>query len=112
MNGQQTNTNGSAAATGADARGSLGNGAYPFTQAPRRLRIATPLGPDALLITALSGTEGLSTLFQFQAELLGRDERADFDAIVGRSVTIAIASALGDRYLNGIVSRFTQSGTV
>ena len=47
-----------------------------FTQANRRLRISTPLGPDALLITSLTGTEGISTLFQFQAELLGRDERS------------------------------------
>ena len=60
-----------------------GTMADDFTQANRRLRIETPLGPDALLITALSGTEGISTLFHFQAELLGRDERADFDAIVG-----------------------------
>ncbi len=54
--------------------------AHDFSQANRRLRIATPLGPDALLITALGGTEGISTLFSFQAELLGHDEHADFDA--------------------------------
>jgi type VI secretion system secreted protein VgrG len=83
-----------------------------FTQANRRLRIETPLGPDALLITALSGTEGVSTLFHFQAELLGRDEQAKFDDIVGKNVTISIAAGKGDRYLNGIVSRFSQSGTV
>ena len=83
-----------------------------FTQANRRLRIETPLGPDALLITALSGTEGLSTLFHFQAELLGRDEKADFDAIVGKGVTISIAAGGGDRFFHGVVSRFSQSGTV
>jgi type VI secretion system secreted protein VgrG len=83
-----------------------------FTQANRRLRIATPLGPDALLITALTGTEVVSTLFHLQAELLGRDEHADFDAIVGKNVTISIAAGGGDRYLNGIVSRFVQRGTV
>src|SRR4029434_3309509 len=83
-----------------------------FTQANRRLRIETPLGPDALLITALTGTEGISTLFHFRAELIGRDEHANFDAIVGKNVTDAIAAAAGDRYLNGIVSRFMQSGTV
>jgi type VI secretion system secreted protein VgrG len=83
-----------------------------FSQANRRLRIATPLGPDALLITALSGTEGVSTLFRFEAELLGRDEHADFDAIVGKGVTVAIAAGGGDRYVSGIVSRFSQAGTV
>ena len=83
-----------------------------FTQENRRLRIETPLGTDALLITALSGTEGVSTLFHFQAELIGRDEKADFDGIVGQGVTISIAAGDGPRYVNGIVSRFSQSGTV
>src|SRR5262245_13458427 len=82
-----------------------------FTQANRRLRIETPLGPDALLITALSGTEGVSTLFHFEAELIGRDEHADFDAIVGQGVTVSIAAGGGVRHLHGIVSCFTQSGT-
>ena len=83
-----------------------------FTQANRRLRIETPLGPDALLITALSGTEGVSSLFRFEAELLGRDENADFDSIVGANVTVSIAAGGGPRFVNGIVSRFSQSGTV
>jgi type VI secretion system secreted protein VgrG len=98
--------------TGVDGWAAKGNGAHGFTQANRRLRISTPLDPDALLITSLTGTESISTLFQFRAELLGRDERLDFDAIVGKSVTVAIAAAGGDRYVNGIVSRFAQSGTV
>src|SRR4029450_11070560 len=83
-----------------------------FTQANRRLRIETPLGPDALLITALSGTEGLSTLFHFHAELLGRHAKADFDAIVGKGVPISVAAGGGDRFFHGVVSRFSQSGTV
>jgi type VI secretion system secreted protein VgrG len=82
-----------------------------FTQENRRLRIETPLGPDALLITALTGTEGVSTLFHFEVELLGRDERADFDAIVGEPVTVSVAAGGGRRYLSGICSRFSQGGT-
>ena len=113
MSSSQIDSNGKAPGAGSAGGWAVrGNGEGPFTQENRRLRIATPLGPDALLLTALSGTEGVSTLFHFAAELLGRDERVDFDAIVGKSVTIAIAAADGTRYLNGIVSRFAQSGTV
>src|SRR5262245_11876774 len=108
MNQSPTTANGSSV----DGWAAKGSGTQGFTQANRRLRISTPLGPDALLITSLAGTEGISTLFQFRAELLGRDERLDFDAIVGKSVTVAIAAAGGERYVNGIVSRFAQSGTV
>src|SRR5262245_66608548 len=82
-----------------------------FTQAHRRLPIETPLDPDALLITALSGTEGVSSLFRFEAELLGRDESADFDSIVGASVTVSIGAGGGPRCLNGIVSRLSHSAT-
>jgi type VI secretion system secreted protein VgrG len=107
MSSSSMDVNGNAAGTPAPAGWSVkGNGAPGFTQANRRLRIATPLGPDALLITALAGTEGISTLFQFQAALLGRDERADFDTIVGKNVTVAIAATGGDRYVNGAVHRF------
>jgi type VI secretion system secreted protein VgrG len=82
-----------------------------FRQEHRRLRIDTPLGRDALLITALTGTEEISSLFQFQAELIGTDERADFDAIVGQGVTVSIAAGDGDRHVHGVVNRFAQSGT-
>ncbi len=83
-----------------------------FTQEHRRLRIETPLGRDALLLTALTGTEAISTLFHYEAELLGRDERVDFDAIVGKGVTVSIAAGGGERYVHGVVGRFTQAGTV
>jgi len=86
--------------------------ANDFTQANRRLQITTPLGPDALVLTSVSGQEGMSRLFGFDAELLGRDQTCDFDAIVGKNVTISILMSGGKRYINGIVSRFKQSGSV
>ncbi len=83
-----------------------------FSQANRRLRITTPLGDDALLVTNIQGTEGVSTLFGFDVELVGRDDAVDFDAIVGKNVTLSILMRDGDRYVNGFVSRFAQGGTV
>ena len=83
-----------------------------FSQKNRRLRITTPLGEDALLVSGLTGSEGISTLFSFDVDLIGRDEKADFDAIVGKNVTMKVLMKGGDRYFNGIVSRFAQAGTV
>ena len=74
-----------------------------FTQNNRRLRIATPLGEDAMLITHLSGQEGVSTLFHFDVELMGRDSTVDFDAIVGKAVSIGIGTEEDQRIINGIV---------
>jgi type VI secretion system secreted protein VgrG len=83
-----------------------------FTQKNRRLKITTPLGPDALLLTRLSGHEGISTLFSFEADFIGRDSTLDFDAIVGKEITISVLMTGGERYLNGVISRFAHSGTV
>jgi len=81
----------------------------PFVQTGRRLTISTPLGDDRLLLNALSGVEGISQLFQFEAELLSEDDAVRFDAIVGQKVSVTIEQADGsERYWNGYVSRFSQ----
>jgi type VI secretion system secreted protein VgrG len=82
-----------------------------FTQANRHLRVTTPLGTDALLLTDLSGHEGLSRLFTFDLQLLSERADLDFDAIVGKGVTATIDMEGGQRHFHGIVSRFAQSGT-
>jgi type VI secretion system secreted protein VgrG len=83
-----------------------------FSQANRRLRITTPLGDDALLVTAVTGEERISGLFHFDLELIGRESKVDFDQIVGKAVTLSVETTKGKRYTNGFVSRFSQGGTV
>ena len=82
-----------------------------YTQENRLMAIATPLGEDAVLLSALSGEEGISRLFRFDLELLSTSESIDFNAIVGQNVTVRLTLASGkDRYFNGFVSRFSQGG--
>jgi type VI secretion system secreted protein VgrG len=83
----------------------------PYTQETRRIAIATPLGADVLLLSSFRGEEGVSRLFHFDVELLSENDSVDFDALVGKNVTIRISLADGsDRYINGQVSRFSQAG--
>ncbi|HEU0139226.1 MAG TPA: type VI secretion system tip protein TssI/VgrG [Bryobacteraceae bacterium] len=81
-----------------------------ITQANRTISIDTPLGQDVLILRAFTGTEAVSQLFRFQIDLVSDDAEIDYDAIIGRNVTIAVR--LEDestrRYFNGHVSRFTQ----
>jgi type VI secretion system secreted protein VgrG len=80
-----------------------------FTQDNRRIGVATPLGKDVLLLSSFQGEEGISRLFRFDLELLSENESIDFDAMVGKNVTVSITLADGsDRYINGQVSRFSQ----
>jgi type VI secretion system secreted protein VgrG len=80
-----------------------------FTQENRILKIDTPLGPDVLLLTDLSGSEGISMLFSYELTCLSFKNDIDFTAIVGKPVTVSINLPNGDdRYINGIVTRFSQ----
>src|SRR5271165_1227723 len=79
-----------------------------YTQTDRALKIDTPLGPDKLLLRALSGQETISQLFRFQLDLLSEDDSISFDGIVGKNVTLHLEIADGVRHWNGFISHFSQ----
>lgn len=81
-----------------------------FTQQNLTLSVDTPLGDDAFLLKGLRGTEGLSQLFRYEFTLASEQAEIDFSQIVGQSVTASIALGDGEtlRYVNGIVTHFTQ----
>jgi type VI secretion system secreted protein VgrG len=78
-----------------------------INQSNRLLQIETPLGPDVLLLSGLSGREEMSRLFRYDLELLS--EKTDITAkdLLGQKVTCTVRVA-GEpiRYVHGIVSRF------
>ncbi len=88
-----------------------------FTQDNRRLRIATPLGPNDLLALEFRGHEGMSELFSFEVDLLSEKPDISFDDVVGKNVTVSVLMKAepGEdseaRYFNGIVSRFSQGAS-
>ena len=77
------------------------------------MAIDTSLGKDVLLLQALSGRESISSLFTFRLDLASEQNRAvSFKDIVGQNVTIRVTLADdSQRYFNGFVSRFAQSGS-
>src|SRR5580704_8495623 len=75
----------------------------------RLIAIDTPLGPDQLLLLRYSGSESISAPFSFELELLSQ-QAVSFEDIVGKPVTITVALGGGDRFINGVVSRFGQTG--
>ena len=82
----------------------------PYSQDNKLISIDTPLGEDALLLTAFSGEEGLSRGFRFELEMVSENHTISFESIIDVNVTIAIKLADGNnRYINGIISSFTQS---
>jgi type VI secretion system secreted protein VgrG len=82
-----------------------------MTQDVRRCKVTSPLGGDALILTALDAREWVSRPFQYDCRFMSGDEKLDFKQIIGQSVTIELEIAEeGKRYFNGRVARFSQSG--
>ncbi len=84
----------------------------PYTQENRLLKLDTPLGADVLLLQGFTGRDGISELFKFNLDLLSTQDNIKFKSIIGQSVTIRVLLSDGssERYFNGFVSRFAQSG--
>jgi type VI secretion system secreted protein VgrG len=81
----------------------------PYSQAGRPMSITTPLGPDALLLEELHGSEAVSELFRFRLELLADAGRpVPFEKVLGQGATVALALPGGQRYLSGVVRRFAE----
>ena len=82
-----------------------------YSQDNRLICIDTPLGKDVLLLQGFSGHEGISQLFGYSLDLLAETPSIPFDQLIGQKVTITVRLADGgERYINGYVSRFAQTG--
>jgi type VI secretion system secreted protein VgrG len=78
-----------------------------ISQAQRSLSVASPLGPDVLLLTGFTGIESVSRLFAYQLELLSANDGIAPKDIVGQPLTWSLGSIDQEpRYWNGVVSRF------
>lgn len=81
------------------------------SQSNRSLGVETVLGPDVLLLAAVTATERLSQPFEYDLELLS--ERIDVDAgdLLGTPATVSLLLASGERrYFNGYIRSFSQAG--
>ncbi len=79
-------------------------------QENRLLKLSTPLGEDALLLTAFHGNEQLSRLFQFQLDMIADTTSIAAADIVGKNVTFSVELTDGSpRYFNGFISRFVAA---
>ena len=76
------------------------------------LGIKTPLGDDALLLLNMTGTERLGRLFQFDLDLISKDNQIKFEDIIAQNVTVTLKLPDGSpRFFNGLVSQFSQVGS-
>jgi type VI secretion system secreted protein VgrG len=74
--------------------------------------LKTPLGGDLLLLRSFSGHEGVSRLFQFELTMHSTDHKIDLKSMIGQSATLVVTLPdESERYINGVFSSFSQSGS-
>lgn len=61
-------------------------------------------------LMSMSASEGLSTPFEIQLEILCNKPDLDLAAFLGKSLTVALELPEGKRHFNGLVAKFSQSG--
>ena len=84
------------------------------TQDNRLIRLNVPQlnDRDKLLLESFSGQEGISFAFRYDLSLLSTDPAIPFETVIGKEATVTVC--LPDdkkRYINGIISSFSQGGT-
>jgi type VI secretion system secreted protein VgrG len=83
-----------------------------FKQAGRLMQFSSVMDKDTLIIQSLEGVEGMSRLFDFQAELFVENGTAiDPATLVGTKATVAIAlvGSTDTRYINGLIAALEQT---
>jgi type VI secretion system secreted protein VgrG len=79
-----------------------------LSQANRSISITDfALGEDTLLLTAFAGSEYISDLFEFKIDVLSENLEITPEAIIGKTATVTVKGASGDRYFNGYICSFT-----
>jgi type VI secretion system secreted protein VgrG len=73
------------------------------------LTVTTPLGPGALHVAGMAGSDPISQLFRFELDLLAvNSQPVPFEQVVGQPITVDLAlPGGGHRFVNGICSRFS-----
>ncbi len=80
-----------------------------FTQKYREIEIASPLGPDVLLLREMTVTEELGRLFSIDLELASTQD-IDFEQLLGQNISIRLDFIhRGQRYFNGFVTSLSQA---
>lgn len=63
---------------------------------------------DPMRVIQFSGTEGMSSQFEFHVKLACENQALDFSDVIGKPALLTLLSDLVPRFVHGLVSRFEQ----
>jgi len=81
-----------------------------YSQEQRLIRIKTTLGEKKLMLERFSGTEAVSTPFEFQVKLLSQDHAVDLKALLRTTATVYVRLAdKTERYFHAVFRSLRQA---
>jgi type VI secretion system secreted protein VgrG len=75
------------------------------------VHLTSPFGDSDLILKSLQGYEAISELFEFHVIFVAKDNALDPEKAIGSSMNIAIKSDSQERYIDGIITEFSQGAT-
>src|SRR3954469_14548440 len=86
------------------------NSSETYSQEHRALKVFTTLPENELLLSAFTGSEGISQLYSFQLDLFSQNGSIDFNKLIRQKISFAVQREESEdlRYFNGFISRFLQ----
>lgn len=67
------------------------------------------LDKETFQVVSLSGTEGVSSLFQFDLDVISGEQDLDFQKVLGKPGHLRIRGVGGERHVHGIVRRIEET---
>jgi len=78
-------------------------------QLTRLAQISSPLGPDILLLSQMTGGDDLGRLFEYRLQLTSNDDAIDLNQLLGKPMSVALQMGAGrTRYFHGLVASCSQ----
>ena len=72
----------------------------------REISIKTPLDPDKLMFSSMTGYDEISRCFRFELEMASEDLEISAEDLLGEPITVKIGKEDGVRFFNAYVSEF------
>lgn len=72
------------------------------------INVDSPLGKDAMIVTAIEGDERISGLFRYNLQLLSDNHSISQSDVVGKVMTVTIHHSKTPRYISGYVTEFSM----
>jgi len=79
-------------------------------QRNRLLRLHSPLGDDACVVVAFSGSDHISDVYRYRLTLQAKDRIIRADDIIGVAVMLELVRDESPRFFHGVVDRWIDAG--